>query len=476
MNTRRKSIVLWGTAILILISINVIGGIFALNPSVFGPYETWHEIYNDCDKLNDDEYIVAAFPLAGLPLLGSINQNLDCNRIYIINSSSGEMTWEYTGLYFPHEVQLITSGITSTPAFLVANAAMGGVDQISYPGKTLEWQWLPELINWTEVNPLWGEDADINNPNSEFGHYIVNDVDFINGSDFGENFDSIMISIKKFCLVAFVNYTREMEEAIAGDKFGNASNIYWTFGNNGTDTVLNQQHNPDMMPNGNLLISDSDNERVIEVNVTTKEIIWEQKQAGGLEFSIAKDVDYIPATDTFLVTDTGNNRVLEMDRDGNIIWSYQDPDFMVPYESDLLPNGNILSSGGGSGVFIEFNPTTKQVIWRFNINGYNSIEPNHINFALFIVILNPIGIAGLLTIGLIGRVKSQKPLVAQAGDSQDPKAIKKQKDYRGDIALYIFVISLYILLLVFGKPFIYYLSAMLMRFATAINPIMPGFN
>jgi len=268
---------IFGAAIVSLVAINVIVGIFALNPSVFGPFETWHEIYNDCDKLNDDEYIVTGFPLGGLPLLGSINRDMNRNRIYIVNSTSGEKVWEYTGLYFPHEVELITSGITSSPAFLVANAAMGGVDQISYPGKVLEWQWLPELINWTEVNPLWGEDATINNPTGEFGHYIVNDVDFVNGSDYGDSFDSLIISIKTFCLVVFVNYTQEMIEAVGGDKFGNASNVYWTYGNDGVEMVLNQQHNPDMMPNGNLLISDSDNERVIEVNVSTKEIVWEQK-------------------------------------------------------------------------------------------------------------------------------------------------------------------------------------------------------
>jgi len=149
---------------------------------------------------------------------------------------------------------------------------------------------------------------------------------------------------------------------------------------------------------------------------------------------------------------------------------------MVPYESDLLPNGNILSSGGGSGVFVEFNPTTKQVVWRFNINGYNTIEPNHINFAVFIMTLNPIGIAGMVSIGLIGRVKTQKTLLAREEKPMDAQTTKKQKSYRGDIALYIVVISLFILLMVFGKPYIYYLSAMLMRFATAINPVMPSIN
>jgi hypothetical protein len=148
--------------------------------------------------------LVTGFPLGGLPILGSINKNTNQNRIYEI-SPLGKIEWEHRGLYFPHEIELITSGYSNHEALLIANAALYGGDQITYPESILEWQWRPELINWTEVDPSFTKDHPINNPTGKFAEFIVNDVDFINGTDYGELYDSLLISVKAFSLVVLIN-------------------------------------------------------------------------------------------------------------------------------------------------------------------------------------------------------------------------------------------------------------------------------
>ena len=47
------------------------------------------------------------------------------------------------------------------------------------------------------------------------------------------------------------------------------------------------------------------------------------------------------ANGNILISDTGNDRVIEIDIDGNIVWTY-DTDIDVPNDADRLSNGNTL--------------------------------------------------------------------------------------------------------------------------------------
>jgi len=140
-------------------------------------------------------------------------------------------------------------------------------------------------------------------------------------------------------------------------------NVYWWYG----PGIINHQHNPDILPNGNIVICDSVNDRIIEVNRTTKEIEFELGHAGGYEFSWPRDADYIEIRDTFLVTDSANNRIVEVTRIGDILWQWTQ-DLALPYESDVLDNGNILISGGASGVILEVRYSDSKIVWAFYAN------------------------------------------------------------------------------------------------------------
>lgn len=441
--------------VVIFVISNVFLCILALNPSLLGNYNIQHEIYCDVDKLPNGNYLVTGFPLGGLPILGSINKNPNQNRIYEI-SPAGSIVWEHRGLYFPHEVEPIKSGYSNQDALLVANAALYGVDQITYPEGILEWQWRPELINWTEVDPSFTKDHPINNPTGRFAEFIVNDVDFINGTDYGESYDSLLISVKAFSIVVLINYTAEMEERTLGDFYGNATNVYWYV----TEPVIYQQHNPDRLPNGNIIVADSGNNRVIIINSSTKEIEWQLTAVAGRKLVGPKDINYIEATNTYLITDSGNNRIIESDETGNALWIFKHKDLVIPFDSELLSNGNILISGGGSGRIYEISRTNQAIVWSFKINAINPSGEYHVNFMQSIYSLN-------FTFVLMFLLVKLRQIYLE---EQDPK--KKNKTLVCSVLLVISSIPIYI----FAETIMNYLGSIVMNIMMSLFPVVPGFH
>jgi hypothetical protein len=179
---------------------------------------------------------------------------------------------------------------------------------------------------WTDLSFLEEQDPLI----SSWTH--LNDVDFINGTKFGKNYDSILISLRNLDLVIEVNYSDTKE-------------IVWSYGQPNNFTILNHQHNPDRYDNGNTVICDSRNDRIIEVNTTTKEVVWELK----LEFPhgslrMVRDCDDM-GNGKRLITDSGNNRLLIYDMNSQkIVKEIKSPWFANPYDADILENGRIVVS------------------------------------------------------------------------------------------------------------------------------------
>jgi len=52
-------------------------------------------------------------------------------------------------------------------------------------------------------------------------------------------------------------------------------------GDYGNHSILQRQHNPDYLSSGNIIIADSENNRIIQVNYTTKNVEWIYQ--GGLD-------------------------------------------------------------------------------------------------------------------------------------------------------------------------------------------------
>ncbi|TQQ78447.1 hypothetical protein EGH24_14645 [Halonotius terrestris] len=123
----------------------------------------------------------------------------------------------------------------------------------------------------------------------------------------------------------------------------------------GDPDVLNHQHNPQWLGDGAVLVADSENDRVVELHRTENgswEPAWTLDRAGDIAFNWPRDADRLPNGNT-LITDTLNRRLVEVNESGKVVWSVQTE--RIPYEADRLPVGESVggprytSDGGGGG-------------------------------------------------------------------------------------------------------------------------------
>ena len=122
-----------------------------------------------------------------------------------------------------------------------------------------------------------------------------------------------------------------------------------TIGEAGNKSFVDHQHNPQYLEeHGTVVIADSGNNRIIEADMETEEILWSYNGPQGDPLQWPRDADRLPNGNT-LITDSRNNRVLEIDPDGEVVWQFHDPDgdlIPLPYAADRLPVGE--TAGGPS--------------------------------------------------------------------------------------------------------------------------------
>ena len=128
--------------------------------------------------------------------------------------------------------------------------------------------------------------------------------------------------------------------------------VVWTYGQ------LTRPHNADRLPDGSTMIANSEENQVIEVNAAG-EIVWSFGSSDTLDWP--RDADRLENGNT-LITDSRNHRVLEVDPDGQVLWSTTG--LALPYEADRLPNGNTLIADNNHRRVIEVD-ASGQVVWSF---------------------------------------------------------------------------------------------------------------
>ncbi|WP_436925563.1 aryl-sulfate sulfotransferase [Halosimplex amylolyticum] len=121
----------------------------------------------------------------------------------------------------------------------------------------------------------------------------------------------------------------------------------------GDPSVIKEQHNPQWLGDGAVLVADSENDRVVELHRTDNgswEPAWVVEEAGGIELFWPRDADRLPNGNT-LITDSRNKRVIEVNPDGELVWSVATDEAVtsgpgIPYEADRLPFGEFAGSYG----------------------------------------------------------------------------------------------------------------------------------
>jgi hypothetical protein len=161
--------------------------------------------------------------------------------------------------------------------------------------------------------------------------------------------------------------------------------ILWQYGQTGVPgsgwDQLNTPVQNTFLPNGDILITDQANQRVIQVNLY-KQIVWQygvtgKAGAGANELNSPNSAELL-ANGHILIADESNNRVIEVDRQKNIVWRYGSPKSTKlngAAFASRLPNGDTLITDGGNNRVIEVTSLGK-VVWTYYTNTGAGSVPN----------------------------------------------------------------------------------------------------
>ncbi|SFF82625.1 Arylsulfotransferase (ASST) [Halopelagius inordinatus] len=225
----------------------------------------WNETFeiedtHDVDRLSEDELVVSN-------MREWDDENGSMDRIFVYNLTTEEITWEwYYRDHFPADTE-------------------GGHNE-----------------DWTHSN----------------------DVDPIGD-------DRLLLSPRNF------------DQAIVVDM--ETKNITHRLGSDDDYDVLREQHNPDWMLSENgtptMLVADSGNNRVVEYAKEDGEWVrtW---SVGSNVLNWPRDADRLPNGNT-LITDTLNHRVVEVTPEGEIVWEYYAT--WGPYDAERVEHGDGSSDG-----------------------------------------------------------------------------------------------------------------------------------
>ena len=275
--------------------------------------------------------VMAGFMQSGYDECGPYESPCAHTGFRIIDPNAGsdaapEVTYEYA---FPvrteknsevHDVELLDSG-----EFLVTDMDRERVFTVR--NGEITWQW----------NASERYDPPDDPTRTDWLH--INDVDVI-----GE--DRYLVSVRNAHQLVVVERGEGVVEVVnEGDPDTTR----------GDPALLRQQHNPQWLGNGSVLVADSHNDRIVELERGADgrwRPVWEIYGAEGVNFNWPRDADRLANGNT-LITDSLNKRVVEVNRSGETVWSYNTPE--VPYEAERLPEGETVGGvsyadgGGGDG-------------------------------------------------------------------------------------------------------------------------------
>jgi len=134
----------------------------------------------------------------------------------------------------------------------------------------------------------------------------------------------------------------------------------------GNPDVIREQHNPQWIGDGRVLVADSDNNRVTELR--REDGRWRPvvnyTGANGVAFNWPRDADLLE-NGNILVTDTLNARIVEITREGEFVWGVSTGEATNPYEADRLPHGEyppgVLNGSVSNGTFTDEGPTRTEI-------------------------------------------------------------------------------------------------------------------
>ena len=152
-------------------------------------------------------------------------------------------------------------------------------------------------------------------------------------------------------------------EVVEVDPLGN---IVWQFDH---DRSLSFVHSARPASNGNVLITDTTNDRILEVSRDKTIVLdsddWDGgtgRLSDGSHLRYPNDAFFLD-DGSYFICDRNNNRALHAGRDGEVFWEYSGV-IQHPHNAHVLPNGNVLISDSDFNRIIEVN-RDKEIVWQY---------------------------------------------------------------------------------------------------------------
>ncbi|MBD3190794.1 MAG: hypothetical protein GF308_09130 [Candidatus Heimdallarchaeota archaeon] len=364
LKTNKTKIIIGISFVLVAISLNVS---FIIHQKIT-PHSYFINV-NDVDRLTNGSTIIQVSELqTAMQANKGKSARWNCFSGILEVNKEGEIIWEYVPNALIHHVD--HELILKNGGYFFCDSFGDAIKFVRKSSKEVEWSYKIKDINWTKVNSSWGADHYYNLPCEQWNMEECIDWSHLNDIDFKNygSWESMLVSIRNFNLIIEVNYTRAKlrDSAVAED-------IIWYYRG-----ALAHQHNPDYLPNGNIVVVDSDNQRLIEVNKTTKEIVWEWNHPS---LTWPRDCDLMP-DNRYLITDI--DKAIIMNRSSGEVLQTFSP-FFGGYEADYLEETDtILVSCGTSGVIFEYDITSGKKVWKWGTNvNIQIVYSNCILFLLF---------------------------------------------------------------------------------------------
>jgi len=143
--------------------------------------------------------------------------------------------------------------------------------------------------------------------------------------------------------------------------------IVWQFNDRGK---LRFTHSARRMSNGNTLMTDTTNNRLLEVAPDGRVVVNSDHWGGGTgSLSDGSHFHYPNEAfelkdGTFLVTDRNNGRCLQVNREGVVLWWFGGEALHHPHNANPLSNGNVLVSDSDGNRIVEVN-RNKEIVWSY---------------------------------------------------------------------------------------------------------------
>jgi len=271
------------------------------------------------------------------------------------------------------QAEVVQAGSTTTNAFIDSEQIIEIQPDLINGGATVVWEWKAwdHLIQDTDpskddygIISQSPERIDIN-----FLNHNATDWLHVNGVDYNEEFDQIIISVHNFSEFWIIDHSTTTNEAAGstGGIYGRGGDLLYRWGNpqaydqgTATDQKLFLQHNTDWIPG-----SFPDAGKILLFN----------NEAGtlqGQDYSTVNIVDLPVDVDGFYANTGGAFGPTDFD------WTYQAPTATDFYSRSIsgvqrLENGNTLICEGVGGRLFEID-TDETVVWEY-VNPVNDLGP-----------------------------------------------------------------------------------------------------